>query len=226
MAKILLVEDDLVISETIKSWLEKEKHIVEATTSGREGLDLLTHYAFDLVVLDWQLPDLQGPEIAKSIRNSRLDIPILMLTSKGEITDRVEGLEAGAFDYVVKPCTAEELAARVRALLRRPGGNVSDTKDLTLGDLYIDFKSHEVRKAESKIKLSPSEFEILKLLAKSSGGAFSSEAILARLWVDKPNVSKQLVKVHVMNLRKKLSEAGSKVTVVTNDLGEYSISES
>lgn len=226
MAKILLVEDDLGISETIKSWLEKEKHIVEATTSGRDGLDLLKHYAFDLVVLDWQLPDLQGPEVAKAARGLRLDLPILMLTSKSEINDRIEGLEAGAFDYVVKPCSAEELAARVRALLRRPGGNVSETKDLELGDLFIDFKSHEVRKGESKIKLSPSEFEILKLLAKSAGSCFSSEAILARLWVDKPSVSKQLVKVHVMNLRKKLGEAGSAVAITTNDLGEYSVSTS
>ena len=226
MAKILLVEDDLGISETIKSWLEKEKHIVETTTSGREGLDLLTHYKFDLVVLDWQLPDMQGPEIAKSVRNARVDVPILMLTSKGEISDRVEGLEAGAFDYVVKPCTAEELAARVRALLRRPGGDVTDAKDLQLGDLSIDFKSHEVRKGDAKIKLSPSEFEILKLLAKNVGGSFSSEAILARLWIDKPNVSKQLVKVHVMNLRKKLGEANSEVSIMTNDLGEYFVSVS
>lgn len=223
MAKILLVEDDLSIQETVKTWLEKEKHIVDATASGREGLDLLTHYSFDLVVLDWQLPDMQGPEIAKAARNQRVSIPILMLTSKGATEDKIEGLDAGAYDYVVKPVTAEELAARVRALLRRPGGTPSDKSNLSLGDLKIDVSSHQVLREQQIVKLSPSEFEILKLMAKTPDGSFSTDAIFSRLWMDKPNVSKQLVKVHVMNLRKKLAEAKSTVAIKTNDLGEYYI---
>lgn len=222
MAKILLVEDDLGISGTIMSWLEKEKHTVESTTSGVEGLDLLKHYSFDLVILDWQLPDMMGPEISKALRSAKKDIPILMLTSKSATEDRVEGLDAGAFDYVVKPCSLEELSARVRALLRRPGDNVAPKK-IEFGDLTINVQSHEVLKGQSAIKISPSEFEILKLMARNPTDSFSSEAILARLWIDKPNVSKQLVKVHVMNLRKKLAESGSRVSVKTNDLGEYSL---
>lgn len=227
MAKILLVEDDLGISETIKSWLEKEKHTVESTASGLEGLDLLTHYSYDLVVLDWQLPDMMGPEIAKSVSKLRKGVSILMLTSKGQISDRVEGLDAGAMDYVVKPCSLEELSARVRALLRRACDSSSSVeKILDFGDLLINFQSHEVRCAENLVKLSPSEFEILKLMAKNPASSFSTDAIFSRLWIDKPSVSKQLVKVHVNNLRKKLASSASQVKIKTNDLGEYMLVES
>lgn len=220
MSKILIVEDDLNISKTIKSWLEKEKYVVEATASGQEGLDLLLHFNYDLAILDWQLPDLSGPDIARAVLKEKNDIALLMLTSKGSLNDRVEGLDAGAFDYIVKPCSLEELSARVRALLRRPSQTDAE-KTIELGNLSIQMLCHEVLVEGKNLKLSPSEFEILRLMAKSPGASFSTDAIFARLWSDKPNVSKQLVKVHVLNLRKKLSAAQSNVQLLTNDLNEY-----
>lgn len=221
MAKILIVEDDLNISRTIQSWLEKEKHVVESTASGKEGLDLLLHFNYDLAILDWQLPDSSGPEIARALQSEKRAVPLLMLTSKGEVNDRVEGLDAGVFDYLVKPCPLEELSARVRALLRRTIEPEASNKTIVLGNLQINPLSRKIMVSESEVKLSPSEFEILKLMGKSPGGSFSVDAIFSRLWSDKPNVSKQLVKVHVMNLRKKLIAANCSVQLLTNDLNEY-----
>ena len=220
MAKILIVEDDLAISKTIRSWLEKEKYVVESTASGEEGLDLLKHYNFDLAILDWQLPDLDGPDIARALQSANKTIPLLMLTSMSSLENKIEGLDAGVYDYIVKPCSLEELSARVRALLRRMPEEES-RKTIELGNVTIHLISHEVLVDGKLLKLSPSEFEILRLLAKSPGGSFSSDAIFARLWSDKPNVSKQLVKVHVMNLRKKLNATNPDIELLTNDLNEY-----
>lgn len=224
MAKIIMVEDDLNISRTVKSWLENEKYVVDAAATGNDGLELLLHFDYDLAILDWQLPDLQGPDIARKLQENGKNIPILMLTSKGELQNKIEGLEAGAFDYVVKPCSLEELSARVRALLRRTieSGNAST---LSLGSLEMRLIAREVFASGNEVKLSPSEFEILKLMLKSPGASFSTDAIFARLWSDKPNVSKQLVKVHVNNLRKKLAAAQSSVQVLTNDLLEYCLKD-
>ena len=136
-----------------------------------------------------------------------------MLTSRSSLDDRVAGLDAGAYDYLVKPCSLEELSARIRALLRRHGKESART--FRFGDLQIIFASHEVLKNGENIALSPIEFEILKLLVHNSDSSFSTDAMLARLWSDKPQVSKQLVKVHVRNLRKKLAAAGTNVHIVT-----------
>ena len=220
MAKIIIVEDDLNISRTLKTWLENEKYVVDAAPTGQEGLELLLHFDYDLAILDWQLPDLQGTDIARKLQEEERDVPILMLTSKGELQDKLEGLEAGAFDYVVKPCSLEEISARVRALLRRTIQN-SEGSSLAMGNLEMRIISGEVFAAGKEVKLSPSEFEILKLMLKSPGAGFSTDAVFARLWSDKPNVSKQLVKVHVNNLRKKLAATECSVQVLTNDLFEY-----
>lgn len=220
MAKILIVEDDLAISQTIRSWLEKEKYVVESTASGKEGLDLLQHYNFDLAILDWQLPDLDGPDISRALQAAKKQTPLLMLTSMSSIENKIEGLDSGVYDYIVKPCSLEELSARVRALLRRVP-DLETKKTIELGNVSIHLIAHEVYVDGKLLKLSPSEFEILRLLAKSPGGSFSSDAIFARLWADKPNVSKQLVKVHVMNLRKKLNAVNPDLELLTNDLNEY-----
>lgn len=221
MAKILIVEDDLNISRTLQSWLEKEKYVVETTASGKEGLDLLLHFNYDLAILDWQLPDSSGPEIARALQTENRPIPLLMLTSKGELNDRLEGLDSGVFDYLVKPCPLEELSARIRALLRRTIESDTSGKSVTLGNMNINMQARKVTVADKEVKFSPSEFEILKLMSKSPGGSFSVDAIFSRLWSDKPNVSKQLVKVHVMNLRKKMIAAESTTQLLTNDLNEY-----
>lgn len=222
MAKILLVEDDPSISANIKSWLEKEKHVVDSVANGKEGLELLLHYAYDCAILDWQLPGMEGADICVELRKQGSEIPILMLTSRSSLDDRVQGLDSGAYDYLVKPCSLEELSARLRALLRRFGPQ-TDNKSVSVGDLEIRFDSHEVLKDGKQLSFSPIEFEILKLLARHQDNAFSADAILSRLWSDKPQVSKQLVKVHVKNLRKKLAASGTNVGISTNKNEGYSL---
>lgn len=222
MAKILLVEDDQTIADNVRVWLEKQKHAVDHTANGREGLELLLHYEYELAILDWHLPEMEGADICVAVRKAGKDLPILMLTSRSSLSDRVRGLDSGAYDYVVKPCPLEELSARVRALLRR-SGNEEGSK-LAIGDLEIRSDSHEVLKDGMNIQLSPSEFEILKLLARHPDDYFSADAILSRLWSDKPQVSKQLVKVHVMNLRKKLAATGTNVSIAMERSEGYFLS--
>ncbi len=222
MAKILIIEDDLSISESIKAWLEKENHVVDTVADGKEGLDLLLHYAYDLAIIDWQLPGMEGIDICLELQKANKKIPALMLTSRASVDDRVSGLEAGAYDYLVKPCSLEELSARLRALLRRHP--VAQEKSLIIGDLELKNDSHEVLRNGEKLSLSPIEFEVFKLLARNLDSSFSADAMLARLWADKPQVSKQLVKVHVKNLRKKLASAGTNVSIATSKNEGYTLS--
>ena len=221
MAKILIVEDDLQMSANIKAWLEKEKHVVDSVADGKEGLEMLLHYPYDLAILDWQLPGMEGADICLELRKEGSTLPILMLTSRSSLDDRVQGLDAGAYDYLVKPCSLEELSARIRALLRRHGPDTE--RCFIIGDLEIKFDSHEVVKGDTKLQFSPVEFEIFKLLARNQETTFSADAILQRLWSDKPQVSKQLIKVHVKNVRKKLAAVATVVSIVTTKSEGYSI---
>lgn len=221
MAKILIVEDDLAVSSQLKSWLEKEKYVVDTAADGKEGLELLKIYSYDLAIIDWQLPGMDGAEICLKLRKEGSLLPILMLTSRSSLDDKIQGLDAGAYDYLVKPCSLVELSARVRALLRR---RVPDQeKSFYVGDLEIKLDSHEVMKDGTTVPLSPIEFEVLKLLARHQDNAFSAEAILSRLWADKPKVSKQLVKVHVKNLRKKLAAVNTVVSINTEKNEGYTL---
>jgi two-component system, OmpR family, response regulator len=219
MAKLLIVEDDPVIAKNVQAWLEKENHTVDVVGHGDEGLYLLLNYAYDLAILDWQLPGKQGAEICQLVRDSGNDIPILMLTSRSSLSDRVKGLDCGAYDYIVKPCALSELSARIRALLRRPGD--AKTEELVLGNLELNLASHEALVNGTRLSLSPSEYLILALLARTLETPFTAEAILARLWADKPNVSKQLVRVHITHLRQKLAAAGSHLRVVSQKRDGY-----
>ncbi len=219
MAKILIVEDDPVIANNVKSWLENEKHTVDLVGDGDEGLYLLLNYSYDLAVLDWQLPGKQGADICLAVRAAKNEMPILMLTSRSTLSDRVQGLDSGAYDYVVKPCSLPELSARVRALLRRPADTVSES--LILGNLELKLVSHEVLVEGKKLALSPSEFMILALLAKTLDKPYTADNILSKLWADKPNVSKPLVRVHITHLRKKLASSGAKLTIESQKGGGY-----
>lgn len=222
MAKIILVEDDLEIAANLKAWLEKDKHVVDHVANGNDGLDRLIHFQYDLAILDWQLPGMQGADICSEVRKRGSDMAILMLTSRSTLDDRVKGLDSGAYDYMVKPCSLDELSARIRALLRRHGA--SDQKSIIVGDLLIRLDSHEVLRQGQDLELSPMEFEILKLLSRNQDTVFSSDMVLSRLWSDKPQVSKQLVKVHIKNLRKKLKSSGTIVGVATAKNEGYSLS--
>jgi DNA-binding response OmpR family regulator len=214
MAKILIVEDDIAVSEAIKNWLEKEHFIVETIVDGKEAFERLRLYHYDLAVIDWQVPSMDGAHICLELRKGGSVMPILMLTSRASLDDRVEGLDAGAYDYLVKPASMKELTARIRALLRRR--TPDSAKTLIVGDLEIRHDTHEVSRAGALLPLLPMEYEILKFLCSHQDISVSDDALLSRLWTDKSQVSSQLVKAHVKNLRKKLEEARSIVSIATS----------
>ena len=220
MAKILVIEDDLDVSNSIKSGLSRERHVVDCSGTGQLGLELFYRFPYDLVILDWNLPDMEGPEICKALRLAKHDIAVLFLTSRSEVADRITGLDAGAFDYVVKPSTLEEIAARVRSLLRRV--NAMQPASLDLADLQFHPAALEIRCGGRNILLSQSESDILNLLLQNQDTTFSSQQIMENLWKGKPG-SRQLVKVHVLNLRKKLTDLNTCVELVTSKSGGYGL---
>jgi len=219
MAKILVIEDDALISKNIKTWLENENHTVDIVDDGALGLDQLTHYPYDLAIIDWNLPGMDGASICRSARNNKIDLPLLMLTAKSSLSEKIVGLDSGAYDYLVKPCSLEELSARVRALLRRTVEHKED--QLSFGNISVSKMSREVQVNGQSLSLSPSEFDILLLLTKDIGVPTKTERLLAQL--GKPDMSSQLIRVHITNLRKKLQNSGANHSLVGQKGAGYAL---
>lgn len=180
MAKILIIEDDLDMSFSMESFLKMEKFAVEAVANGQEGLERLQFYQYDLVILDWQLPDTTGIEILKDYRRRGGKTPVLMLTGKSDISEKEKGLDSGADDYLTKPFHPKELAARIRALLRRPLVVVGDT--LSVKHVMLDTKARKVTSNGQAISLAPMEFSLLEFLMRYPNEVFTPEALLDRVW--------------------------------------------
>lgn len=205
MAKILLVEDDKTIGKLVALQLEREHHLVERVDTGKDALFNLRVHDFDLVILDWMLPDLSGLEVCKGYRDGGGKSPILMLTARGEAQDKVSALDTGADDYLVKPFVPEELLARVRALLRRP--NLMTGKQISVQDIILDTASRQITRAGNHVELTAKEFALLELLMRHPNQSFSVEAILDRLWKSETTASLETVRTHVKTLRRKLGDS-------------------
>lgn len=208
MPKILIVEDDRILRELVKTYLLASEHVVDAVDCGKAAQIRLREDQYDLIILDWMLPDIPGPEICRSYRNRGGQAPILFLTSKSDKRDKATGLDSGADDYLVKPFEQIEFQARVRALLRRRNawqGNI-----LRLGDLELNTDKQVVFRGGKEIKLRPKEFALLELLMKNSGKSFSAETLFRKLWHSESETSQETVRMHVMALRKKLEAEGEK----------------
>ncbi len=203
MAKVLLVEDDHNLSIVIQTCLESDRHNVDTVDRGFPALAALRISHYDLVILDWNLPDVSGLEICKQFRNSGGGSPVMMLTAKGTARDKATALDAGADDYVVKPFDPTELLARVRALLRRPAAVVLNI--LKVGDLELDTNTFQAKRAEKSVELAAKEMAILELLMRYPKQSFTAEAIIQRLWPSDTMTSSETVRTHIKNLRKKLS---------------------
>ena len=200
MAKILIVDDDPAIREILRAYLSHEGYELSEAADGVSALALAP--AADLVVLDLMLPEMDGLEVARHLRRDLPDLPILMLTARGEEEERVRGFEEGADDYVTKPFSPRELVARVRALLRRSG--IHDR--LVYGELEIVPKSREVYLAGRPVELSKLEFDLLLTLAQHPGMVFSRERLLERVWGADFFGVERVVDVHVASLRKRLGD--------------------
>jgi DNA-binding response OmpR family regulator len=203
MAKVLVVEDDPTLSMIIQACLESDRHHVDTIDRGSMALSILRTQHYDVVVLDWNLPDISGLEVCKEFRDNGGGSPVLMLTAKGGVTDKATALDAGADDYVVKPFEPTELLARVRALLRRPQSVVNQV--LKIADLELDGRTFQARRGEKTVELAAKEMAILELLMRYPNQSFTAEAIIQRLWPSDTMTSSETVRTHIKNLRKKLS---------------------
>jgi DNA-binding response OmpR family regulator len=205
-ARILLVDDEQAVQTLLTYPLRKEGYEVVGAVDGQEALDRFTEERFDLVVLDIMLPKLDGIEVCRRLR-TRSQVPIIMLTAKGDEIDKVAGLEMGADDYITKPFSVREFRSRVKAALRR--GNMAGTtlttdEPIRAGDLEIDFERRSVLLRSEQVQLTYVEFEILAALAASPGRVFTREMLLEHIWGDSTYRDPRTVDVHIRHLREKL----------------------
>lgn len=200
-ARILVVDDDRALAEMLSMALQAEGFLTDHAVDGLAAVDLFREVKPDLVLLDVMLPGLDGIEVCERIR-ANSGVPIIMLTARTDTRDVVRGLEAGADDYVVKPFKSAELVARIRARLREPQLEASET--LRIGDLTIDVAAHEVRRGTQPISLTPLEFDLLAILARKPQQVFTREVLLEKVWGYQYKADTRLVNVHVQRLRAKI----------------------
>ena len=208
--KILIVEDEVLLANSLKTLLEKKGFTVEVAYDGETGKDYAETGVYDLLILDVMMPRLNGYELARQVRAERCATPILMLTAKGELEDRIEGLNAGADYYLTKPFDTRELLACINALLRRQGDQVDE---LRFGNTALDLASGMLVCGAERVRLSAKEFDIMRFLLQSKGNNLSKEVLLARVWGFDSNAVENHVEVYVGFLRKKLASIGSNVRI-------------
>jgi DNA-binding response OmpR family regulator len=202
--KVLVVEDEHKIANSIKQGLVQENFTVDVTYDGIEGFDLATTEEYDVIVLDRLLPGMEGLELCRKLRKQKNHTPILILTAKGQIMDRVEGLENGADDYLIKPFAFEELLARIRALGRRPKKTQEVT--LSLGDLSLNTKTYEVKRGRTVIPLSNKEFNLLEYLLRHKNKILTKDQIINHVWNYDSNVLPNTIEVYIGYLRNKIDK--------------------
>ncbi len=206
---VLIVEDEAPQAEMLRYNLDHEGYRTILVDNGADALEAVEQHVPDLVIVDWMLPERSGIEICRGLRGSpeTKNIPIIMLTARGEEGDRILGFDAGADDYVVKPYSPREMVARVKALLRRTKPETSEGH-LTLDDIILDTVSHKVSRAGQSIHLGPTEFKILRVLMEKPGRVFSRDNLLDRAWGQGVYVETRTVDVHMRRLRKALNASG------------------
>lgn len=200
--RILVVEDEHRIANSIKKGLEQESYAVDVAYDGEAGYDLAVTEDYDVIVLDLMLPAMDGIAITRGLRKNKIHTPILILTAKGQIEDKVKGLDSGADDYLVKPFSFEELLARVRALSRRPKTALDPI--LKVDDLTLDPKNYEVKRAEVSIKVSSREFALLEYLMRNAGKIISKDQIISHVWDYDADILPNTVEVYIKSLRSKI----------------------
>ncbi len=201
--RILLIEDDAEVAQNVAKSLKQHGHIVEHAADGRDGLMLAIGERFDVVIVDRMLPALDGLSLIKSVRTAKIGTPMLILTTKGGIEDRVEGLEAGADDYLVKPFALAELIARVHALARRPAMTQEATV-LTVADLTLDLVKRTVSRAGQSIDVQPQEFKLLEYMMRHAGKAVTRTMLLENVWDFHFDPRTNIVETHMSRLRSKV----------------------
>ncbi len=210
---ILVVEDERNLADAICHILNDAGYHAEACYDGRSGLTSAESGLYDAVVLDVMLPKMDGFEVVHELRRKGNSVPVLLLTARTSLTDKVEGLDAGADDYMTKPFEAPELLARLRALTRRQGDVVID--ELSFADLTLDLTTHDLKCGEKGVHLSGKEFEVLRMLMSSTSRIVSKQDLLTRVWGTDGDASENSVEAYVSFLRKKINHLGSRVQITT-----------
>src|SRR6266568_1060568 len=221
--RILLVEDELKLAHAMKRALELQKYAVDVVNDGKGGLDFAIGEEFSLIILDVMLPGMDGIEICRRIRASGIHTPIMMLTARGQISDKVTGLDVGADDYMVKPFSFEELFARIRALVRRPARTTDPI--LKIKDLTLDPKTFTVRRGEKVVELSAKEFSLLEYLLRNKNAVLNKDQIIAHVWNYDSDILPSTIEVHIKHLRDKIDIAGQDSLINTIRGRGYTIRE-
>lgn len=209
--RVLIVEDDRRMSELLQKGLEEENHVVSVAHNGVDGLEMTESYQFDVLVLDWMLPRMDGLELARRVRKGGRSTPILMLTARDAVPDIVKGLDAGADDYLTKPFSFTEFLARLRALARRPA--TAQSNRLEVADLTLDLRTHEVFRGKQEIHLTQTEYRLLEFLMRRAGGVASRRAIIEAVWGLDAEVEENTLDAFVRLLRTKV-DSGQKQKLI------------
>ena len=223
-AHIFVVEDEKPISDLLKYNLEKEGFRVSSSENGEEALGIIKEKKPDLILLDWMLPDLSGIKICQFLKQDSAvrDIPIIMLTAKGEEEDKVKGLNTGAEDYITKPFSFPELLARVKSILRRVKPSTV-SEEASYLDLKIDRIAVKVYRKDKEINLGPKEYKLLNFMIKQPKRVYSREQLLEQVWGDDINVESRTVDVHITRLRQAINIEGCKPLIRTVRSAGYSL---
>ncbi len=220
MPKVLLAEDDKDLGRSLSSWLEQEKFEVEWVLKGNHAAERLEAYSYDLIILDWQLPEQEGWQICEDFRRKGGSTPIIMLTGRNQTSDKVKGFESGADDYLTKPFEAAELLARLRSLLRRPSDYHGTV--IKIADYELDTRARLLSHHSKPIKLQAKEYAIVEFLMRNPGKIFSTDELLKRVWTDNAGVSSESLYTYMKTIRKKLSGAGKSCPIKTIHSQGYS----
>ena len=212
--RLLVVEDDVSLAEALRHGLAQEGHVVDVVHDGVEGLNLAESGLHNAVILDVMLPGLDGVEVAQRMRELGIDTPVIMLTAKNALSDRLTGFDAGADDYLTKPFAFQELLARLRAITRRGGSPIADER-LVVGDLVMDTRAHEVRRAGTVIDLRPKEYALLEYLMRNQGQALGRMMILENVWEYGFEAFANVVDTTILRLRKAVDGGFDKELIQT-----------
>ena len=208
--KILIIEDERALAQSLRNLLEGKGFEVELAYDGESGAEYAMLGVYDLLILDVMMPNMNGYQVARQVRARRCTTPILMLTARSELQDRIDGLNAGADYYLTKPFDSRELLACINALLRRQGNQVDE---LTFGNTRLDLASGMLLCGEESIRLTAREFDVMRFLLQAQGRILSKEVLLSRIWGYESNAVENHVEVYVGFLRKKLNRIGSNIRI-------------
>jgi len=222
---ILVVEDDQRLARLLQRVLMEERHAVDTVHAGGRGLDLALSGGYDLIILDLMLPDRDGVDVCRALRAEGVEVPVLMLTARGAVEDRVGGLNAGADDYLVKPFAMAELLARANALLRRRDRTLEIGTQLTVNDLTMDLLRREVRREGRVIELTPKEFALLEYLMRNPGLALSRTQIIDHVWRYDLDAVSNVVDIYIHYLRDKIDRGARRPLIKTVRGVGYKIAE-